>query len=135
MGSVVQAHDLELDRSVAVKLLLPSEDPETLQRFVREGRILAAISHPAVVTLFSAGRVQKRPYLVMELMPGGSLLSRMQGSPPFDCRRAVKLVARCLDGLTACHDAGVLHRDLKPGNILLTSDGSPKIGDLGLASM
>jgi serine/threonine protein kinase len=135
MSRVFKAHDAKLDRDVALKILNPecSRDPARLAQFEREAEITARISHPNVVRLYSAGRDQGFFYIAMELVPGGSLdeLIRRHGRLPES--HALTIAAQTARGLRAAHEAGLLHRDLKPGNILLTTEGSAKIVDFGLA--
>jgi hypothetical protein len=139
MATVFRARDLRLDRDVAVKVLAPNlaGDAALSQRFDREARALAAISHPNVVTIYdvepgdpASGR---EPFFVMELCEGGSLAERLLGAgghlPPND---VVPILASIASGLDAVHAAGLVHRDIKPHNVLLSADRA-RLGDLGLA--
>ena len=135
MSRVFKAHDAKLDRDVALKILNPecSRDPARLAQFEREAEITARISHPHVVRLFSAGRDQGFFYIAMELVPGGSLDDLIRKNGRLTESHALAIAAQTARGLRAAHEAGLLHRDLKPGNILLTTEGSAKIVDFGLA--
>ena len=135
MSRVFKAHDAKLDRDVALKILNPdcSRDPARLAQFEREAEITARISHPNVVRLFSAGRDQGFFYIAMELVPGGSLDELIRRNGRLTESHALAIAAQTARGLRAAHEAGLLHRDLKPGNILLTTEGSAKIVDFGLA--
>src|SRR3954464_9998740 len=135
MGSVYKARDTRLNRFVALKLLRPelSADPAEIQRLEQEARATAAVNDPNVVQVFSSGTDHGQFYLVMELVDQGSLDDRMaeQGRVP----EALVLdtgiqVAR---GLRAAHEKGLIHRDVKPGNILFADEHTAKIGDFGLA--
>lgn len=133
MSRVYVARQRGLDREVAVKFLKPSDDDDWHARFEREGRVLAALSHPNVVTVYECGDHEGYPYLVMELVKGVTLqkelrTARIAGS------RVVRLALQIVDGLADCHAHGVVHRDLKPANILLSHRGDRvKVIDFGVA--
>ncbi|HEX3784765.1 MAG TPA: protein kinase [Pseudonocardiaceae bacterium] len=131
-ATVYRAHDLLLDRQVAVKLFRPDPDPLTLRRAEREGRTLARLSHPGLVSIFDSGVHQDRPYLVMQLISGQSLQSRLLAGalPEAD---AVRVAAALADALAHIHSRSVVHRDVKPANILLDRDDNPYLGDFGIA--
>jgi eukaryotic-like serine/threonine-protein kinase len=139
MATVHRGHDLRLGRDVAIKMLLPhlAGDPLIAARFDREARSLAALSHPNVVAVFDVEPGDPaagfEPFFVMELCDGGSLADRMAAAggriPPDEL---VPMVAGVSDGLAAIHEAGLLHRDVKPHNVLIAG-GRAKLGDLGLA--
>ena len=133
MATVWRAHDLRLERSVALKCLTAplADDPEYLVRFFAEAQQVARLSHPNVVRVLDFGQGDECPYLVMEYLPGGSMVE-LTGSP-VDPERATSLIAGAARGAGAAHSAGLVHRDLKPGNILLTEDGTPKLADFGIA--
>jgi len=131
MASVYAARDTGLDRAVAVKLLADNlaGDEELRQRFLREARLAARLSHPNVVNVFDAGEDDGRPYIVMELVEGETLAGRGR-MPPEEARGLALQAAR---GLAHAHEAGLIHRDIKPGNLLLRPDGTLKIADFGIA--
>jgi Tol biopolymer transport system component len=134
MGQVYRARDTRLQRVVAVKVLHDAGglDPVRQQRFAREAVAASALNHPNIVTVYDVGTEGETPYLVSELIEGGSLRSEMQrGRMPV--RRAIDIAQQIADGLAAAHEAGIVHRDLKPENVMLTPDDRVKIVDFGLA--
>lgn len=134
MGEVWKAHDSNLDRTVAIKMLLGGAlvDEASLERFRREALTLSRLSHSGIATVFDFDSEGDHDFLVMEFVPGGTLESRLRGGPlPLDEVRSVG--AAIADALEDAHRQGVLHRDLKPGNVALTMEGRPKILDFGLA--
>lgn len=135
MGDVFRAVDVGLNRRVAIKLLSEKhkDSNELRARFTREGRAVAAISHPNVVQVFATGTYQDRPYIAMELLEGTDLASAVDAQgplPPLDAARAILDAAR---GLDAAARAGLIHRDVKPSNLVLLVDGKVKVTDFGLA--
>jgi TolB-like protein len=136
MGEVYRARDERLGRDVAIKVLPAalSGDPERLQRFEREARATAALSHPNILVVHDVGTFEGAPYLVEELLAGESLKERLQrgGVSLADAVRIGLGIAR---GLAAAHEKGIVHRDLKPANVFLTRDGTAKILDFGLAKL
>ena len=136
MGEVYQARDTRLGRDVAIKIL-PADvaaDPDRLARFEREGKAVSALNHPNIVTLYEVGTSESGPYLVLERVEGQSLRSLIEaGSLPL--RKLVDLGAQIAAGLAKAHAAGVVHRDLKPDNVMVTGDGFAKILDFGLARL
>ncbi|MFJ6929768.1 serine/threonine-protein kinase [Streptomyces nigra] len=134
MGEVWRAYDQTLDRQVAVKLLLPQDsDPTAASRFRLEARTASRIDHPNVVGVRDFGEHDNQLYLVMELVEGDSLarVLTQSGAQPAD--RVARMAAQAAAGLAAAHRQGVVHRDIKPGNLLLDADGTLKIGDFGIA--
>jgi len=126
-----------LERPVAVKVdSRPLDDPRNERRFMREVQAASRISgHPHVVSLVDTGKLPDlRPYLVMELCAGGSLYDLVSRGPT-PASDAVALVEAAASALGAAHTAGVMHRDVKPANILLDSYGSPRLSDFGIASV
>jgi Tol biopolymer transport system component len=133
MGEVYKAADTRLNRTVAIKVLPPqfSEDPEMKQRFDREAQTIAALNHPNICTLYDIGRQEGADFLVMEFLEGETLAIRIARGPlPLD--EALKVAIAVADALDKAHGQGVTHRDLKPGNIMLTASGA-KLLDFGLA--
>ena len=134
MGQVWKAHDDNLDRDVAIKMLLRGTlgHATRRERFRREALVLSRLSHPGVATIFDFDVQDGYDFLVMEYVAGGTLESRItNGRLPIE--RVVAMGASIADALDNAHRHGILHRDLKPGNIVLTGDGHPKILDFGLA--
>jgi serine/threonine protein kinase len=134
MGEVWKAKDTRLDRFVAVKVLPEhlAKHPESLARFEREAKAVAALNHPNIMGIFDMGRVDETAYAVMELLEGESLRARLeQGSMPV--RKATELAIQLAQGLAVAHEKGVIHRDLKPDNLWITKEGRLKILDFGLA--
>jgi eukaryotic-like serine/threonine-protein kinase len=134
MARVLAAHDLRLDRRVAIKLAPATGiDRAGRERFVREARSSAGFSHPNAVAVFDAGEGDGFLYLVMELVDGPSVAARLAEHGPLDVDEALTIAAGVLAGLGAAHAAGIVHRDVKPGNILLGPDGAVKLADFGIA--
>ncbi len=135
MGEVWKAHDDNLDRDVAIKMLRGNVgDPTSSERFRREALVLSRLSHPGVATIFDFDNIAGCQFLVMEYVRGGTLQSRVESGPlPID--EVLRLGIAIADALDNAHRHGFLHRDLKPGNIALTSDGNPKILDFGIAML
>jgi serine/threonine protein kinase/Tol biopolymer transport system component len=151
MGDVYRAHDRALDREVALKVLPPelTGDRERVHRFAQEARATSALSHPHIVAIHEVGHARplvsvraigERParggevhYIAMELIEGATLRERFASTPPL--RERVALLAQVADGLAKAHAANILHRDLKPDNILVSRDGYAKIVDFGLAKL
>jgi len=134
MGEVYRARDPRLDRDVAIKVLPGhlANDPQSLARFEREAKAVAALSHPNILAIHDFGREGAVAYAVMELLEGKTLRGRM-GRSPVPVGKAIEIGASIADGLSAAHSKGVIHRDLKPDNVFLTEDGRVKILDFGLA--
>ncbi len=133
MGEVYRARDTRLDRTVAVKILPShlSENPEARQRFDQEARTISSVNHPNICTLYDVGHQDGTDYLVMEYLEGETLADRLRKGPlPID--QVMRYGADICDGLEKAHRCGVVHRDLKPGNIMLTKAGA-KLMDFGLA--
>lgn len=135
MASVYLAHDGELGRPVAIKLLADNlaGDAAFRARFVREARLAAGLAHPNVVAVFDAGEDEGRPFIVMEYVEGETLaeLVRRRGSlPP---QEAAELTLQAAAGLAHAHAAGLVHRDVKPQNLLVRRDGTVKVADFGIA--
>jgi eukaryotic-like serine/threonine-protein kinase len=135
MGEVFRGIDTGLNRRVAIKLLSDKhrDNPELRQRFVREGRAVAAISHPNVVQVFATGSYDDRPYIAMELLDGADLGSIVERNGRFSALDAAHAVLDAAQGLAAAARAGLIHRDVKPSNLVRLSDGRVKVTDFGLA--
>jgi hypothetical protein len=131
MGEVYRATQLSLGRTVAVKFL--AAGAEALPTFVRESRLMAALAHPNVVTIFDCGESDGRQFLVMEYVAGTPLRARMQPGVPWDVAAAATFIDTIGQALSFIHGRGVLHLDLKPENILCHENGTVKITDFGLA--
>ncbi len=134
MGDVYQAADSKLGRNVALKVLPETfaRDAERLARFEREARMLAALNHPNIASIFGIERVGDRNFLVMELVDGETLAERIKRGP-IPLPDALGYSRQILEALEGAHEKGVIHRDLKPANIKITSDGKIKVLDFGLA--
>src|SRR5438874_4572069 len=135
MGEVFKGIDTGLNRHVAIKILSEKhrDSPELRQRFVREGRAVAAISHPNVVQVFATGSFDERPYIAMELLDGTDLGSTVEKKGPLSSVEAAHAVLDAAQGLAAASKAGLIHRDVKPTNLVRLADGKVKVTDFGLA--
>ena len=133
MGEVYRARDTRLDRAVAIKILPShlSENPEAKQRFLREARTISSLNHPNICTLHDVGHQEGADYLVMEYLEGETLADRLRKGP-LPVAQVLKYGIEICDALAQAHRSGVVHRDLKPGNIMLTQTGA-KLMDFGLA--
>jgi serine/threonine protein kinase len=136
MGIVFKAQDTASGQFVALKILAEklAEDPDILHRFEREGGAASALKHPNICTVFEAGNWQGRPYLAMELLTGQPLDERL-ASGPLPPRLLVEIAIGVLSALEAVHALGVIHRDIKPATLFLTTTGQVKILDFGLAKL
>ena len=135
MGEVYRARDLRLERTVAIKVLpqLVRDDPERRERFEREARAVAALNHPNICTLHDIGHDSGLDFLVMELVEGETLQKRLErGAMPLD--QALRTAAELASALDRAHRHGIVHRDVKPGNVILTKTGA-KLLDFGLAKL
>jgi len=134
MGEVWRAHDTVLDRDVALKALRDEKSgPDELARFEREARHAAAVAHPGLATVYDFVSDEGQAYLVVELVDGEPLSAVIARDAPLPADATIGILAATADALTAVHAAGVVHRDVKPGNILLTPDGRVKLTDFGIA--
>jgi eukaryotic-like serine/threonine-protein kinase len=138
MASVWEAHDELLDRPVAIKVLAAhlTEDDRARRRFAREARTAAGLSsHPHVVTIFDVAEYEGKSFIVMELLRGGSLADRLRTGEAIPHRVALRWLEEAGSGLDAAHELGVVHRDVKPANMLLDAKGRLAIGDFGIARL
>jgi hypothetical protein len=133
MGVVLSAFDPELDRKVALKLLADQPDAERRARLLREAQAMARLSHPNVVTVYEVGHAAEHPFIAMELVEGTTLRGWL-AERPRGWREIVEIFVAAGRGLVAAHDAGLVHRDFKPDNVLLGRDGRPRVGDFGLSA-
>jgi hypothetical protein len=135
MATIFRAHDGQLGRDVAVKLLRPEfgQDPDFLQRFREEARAAASLSHPNIVAVFDFGQDVSGPYIVMELIEGQDLASILREQGALAPRQAARICAEVGKALHAAHVRGIVHRDVKPSNVLVAHDGRVKVADFGIA--
>jgi len=135
MSTVFRAHDRQLDRLVAIKILHERylEDPEYVERFRREARAVAKLSHPNIVTVIDRGDDGGRQYIVFEHVEGENFFKLVTRTGRMSPRRALELVIPVADGLAFAHEHGLVHRDVKPQNVLLSSEGEVKVTDFGIA--
>ena len=135
MATVYEATDLRLDRTVAVKVMHEGlvDDEEFVSRFQREARAAARLAHHNVVAVFDTGDDNGTLFLVMEYVPGLTLRDLIRKEAPMSPAKALAMIEPVLSALAAAHDAGILHRDVKPENVLLADDGRVKVADFGLA--
>ncbi len=138
MGVVYLAHDPGLRRKVAIKLMLKDQmgDEDAARRFQREARASAALSHANIASVFLVGTDgDGSPFMAMEFLSGGSLLDLIRKRTPVTFSQSADFMAQAAEGLRAAHKQGIIHRDIKPGNLMLTGDGSLKVVDFGLAKV
>src|SRR5690349_12643920 len=135
MGVVYEAQEIATGRTVALKVLLQelAVSGEAMERFQREARLAAAISHAHCVFVYGAHSVEGAPAIAMELIGGETLEDKIRRGEPIPIETAVRWTIDLLDGLDAAHRAGVLHRDIKPSNCFVAADGRLKVGDFGLS--
>jgi tetratricopeptide (TPR) repeat protein len=133
MGVVYKAEDTALHRLVALKMILYGDyaGPEERRRFQAEAEAVARLQHPNIIQVYEVGEHNGLPYFSLELCSGGSLEKQLDGTP-WAPQRAAALVQVLAQAMQAAHQAGLVHRDIKPGNVLLTADGTPKVTDFGL---
>ncbi|HYC07857.1 MAG TPA: protein kinase, partial [Candidatus Binatia bacterium] len=135
MATIYRANDAQLNRDVAVKILRPEygRDPEFGARFRQEAQSAAALNHPNIVSVYDFGQDENGPYIVMELVDGEDLATILRRNGPLAPRQAARLTADVARALSAAHARGFVHRDVKPGNVLVSSDGRVKVTDFGIA--
>src|ERR687890_1634564 len=136
MGEVFLARDRVLGRDVALKVLRTqfAGDSEFAERFKREARSAASLSHPNIVQVYDRGETQDgASYIAMEYVPGGTLKEQIERRGPFGDRETAVVGAQIADALEAAHEQGMIHRDIKPPNVLVTASGNLKVTDFGIA--
>src|SRR5688572_19763426 len=135
MADVYLAHDLLLDRQVALKVLFPelSVDPAFVQRFRREAQAAANLAHPNIVSVYDWGEAGNTYFIVMEFVNGSTLSDLLRTDGPMGADRAAEVAAEVAAALAFAHRAGVVHRDVKPGNVLIDTNGKVKVADFGIA--
>ena len=136
MGIVCRATDTKLNRPVAIKFLSDDLlDANARRRFQHEAQMASALNHPHILTVYDAGELDGRQYLVTEFVDGGTLADWIESGDHHDWRHRVELLIGVADGLAAAHTANILHRDIKPANILISKSGYAKLADFGLAKL
>ncbi|MDE2257970.1 MAG: serine/threonine protein kinase, partial [Xanthomonadaceae bacterium] len=135
MGVVYKGYETSLNRYVAIKVLAESlaHDESVKERFLREARSMAALNDPHIISIYFIGDDAGQTYFVMEFVDGESLGSLLKREGKLKPEQAAKIVYQTAQGLATAHDRGVIHRDIKPGNLMLTSKGAVKIADFGIA--
>jgi serine/threonine protein kinase len=136
VGRVYRGLDTETDKPVAIKVLrgdVIAEAPELIVRFEREGQVLRQLNHPNIISVLATLKEGGRHYIVMEYIGGGSLADLLGSQPQLPVERVLAIALEVADALTRAHHLHIIHRDIKPGNILLAEDGTPRLTDFGLA--
>ena len=135
MATIYRARDAQLERDVAIKLLRPEfgQDPDFLARFRDEARAAASLNHPNIVGVFDFGQEDSGPYIVMEFVDGQDLGAILRDNGPLAPRQSARVAAEVAKALHAAHVHGIVHRDVKPSNILVARDGRVKVADFGIA--
>jgi hypothetical protein len=134
MGAVYRSLHPQLNRPVAIKMIVGGGDEQAQQRFLREAQLVANLAHPNIVRIFDVDTHGGQPYIVMDFVEGGSLASRLAAGP-LPLAQALPILTTLADALGYAHGQGIVHRDLKPANVLLRSDGSPVLADFGIARL
>ncbi|MBP89625.1 MAG: hypothetical protein CMJ64_23425 [Planctomycetaceae bacterium] len=135
MGEVYLAHDTQLERQVALKTprLELAAGADVVARFQREAKAMAQLQHPNLCPIFDVDQIEERLYLTMAFIDGEPLTSRLVAERPLACVEIARLVRGIASGLSEAHRSGVVHRDLKPGNVLIDDRNEPIVTDFGLA--
>ncbi|OZM58549.1 hypothetical protein CIB95_02990 [Lottiidibacillus patelloidae] len=135
MATVYKAKDVILDRDVAVKVLRPEHgnDPEFIRRFHREAQAATSLAHPNVVSVYDAGEDKELHYIVMELVEGQTLKKYINENKPLSLTKVINIMTQLTDGIAHAHDNNIIHRDIKPQNILIDNEGTIKVTDFGIA--
>jgi urea transport system substrate-binding protein len=135
MGVVLRGHDASIERDVAIKVLPAdlSADQQALNRFLAEAKSAGKLNHPNTVTIYEIAQDGDHHFLVMEIVAGGSTQDHVDKSGAYSVSEATRITLESCRGLVAAHKAGLVHRDIKPGNLLLAEDGTVKVSDFGLA--
>jgi serine/threonine-protein kinase len=135
MARIYRGHDSQLDRDVAIKILRPEygRDPDFNSRFRQEAQNAASLNHPNIVGVYDYGQDAVGPFIVMELVDGEDLASIVKRTGPLPPRQAARIAAETARALQAAHGRGIVHRDVKPGNIMISRDGQVKVTDFGIA--
>ena len=137
MGVVYKAFDPQIERTVAIKVISGQrfDNPELRERFFREARAAGQLTHPNIIIVYDLGEEQGQPYLAMEFVDGVTLDVLMRSGEPFPLPQRLSILLDVCEGLAYAHHRGVIHRDVKPGNIMVTRSGAAKILDFGLARL
>ena len=140
MGQIYRAHDPVLRRTVAIKLISTklmsgADRADYIKRFRREAEAAARCAHPNIVAVYDFALHEEQPYLAMEFVAGQSLRQLLDEAPVMDIPDAIAIMLQVLDALTSAHEQGVIHQDIKPGNIMLTADHRVKVGDFGISKL
>ena len=137
MADVYVAWDLQLQRRIALKLIAPNlaRDPAFVKRFENEARLLAALDHEHVVRIFDVGKIDERPFIAMQYLDGQTLSGLLHDSGPWACDRAVSLIRNVACALDYAHSQHLVHRDVKPSNIMVSPTGRATLLDFGVAKL
>ena len=140
MGQIYRAQDPVLRRTVAIKLISTklmsgADRADYIKRFRREAEAAARCAHPNIVAVYDFALHEEQPYLAMEFVRGRSLRQLLDDAPVMEVPDAIAIITQVLDALTAAHEQGVIHRDIKPGNIMLTAEHRVKVGDFGISTL